>query len=396
MWDGYVRKTDHKAPRCYELDLLKALSAVAMIYCHPVIRLGIHRVGYEGDPLFLMGDVVLGDYLGVAHAFMLAMGMGVVYTRKRAPADLMRRGARLYLLGYVLNFCRYGAYALAEGILSGAFEPETLEALFGPDILQFAGLALVATGVLRGMGLGAGQILAFGIALSAFGSALPFVRTGSFALDWLIGHFVVTSHEASCFAFCNWYVFVAAGQVLGTAIRTSRDQDRLYARMGLVCGCVMASYLVATFAFGPLFLCRERNYYAVSTPEAAGLLSLDLTFLAAFHVLLRRCGTSWLRIPVEMSRNLTAIYFIHWCILGFVDSVFSYLLGITFSWPAIYGMGTALVVASFLLARLWRRWRWGSPSNMADRASETAGQPATYNEHVERGKAANRGLHGSD
>ena len=79
-----------------------------------------------------------------------------------------------------------------------------------------------------------------------------------------------------------------------------------------------------------------------------------------------------------------------------MDSVLGHLLGITFSWPAIYGMETALVVASFLLARLWRRWRWGRPSNMADRAAETARRPAAYNERVERGKVANRGLQGFD
>ena len=131
------------------LELLKALSIIAMIFCHPVIRLGIHRVGYESDFAFFFGDVILGDYLGVAHAFMFAMGVGVVYARKNSPADLMRRGLRLYHLGYALNFCRYGVYALAEGIISGVFEPETLEALFGPDILHFAGLALLFTGVLK-------------------------------------------------------------------------------------------------------------------------------------------------------------------------------------------------------------------------------------------------------
>lgn len=62
-----------------------------MIFCHAVIRLGIHHAGYEEEFAFFFGDVVLGDYLGVAHAFMFAMGVGMVYSRKNAPADLMRR-----------------------------------------------------------------------------------------------------------------------------------------------------------------------------------------------------------------------------------------------------------------------------------------------------------------
>ena len=77
------------------LELLKALAVVAMIFCHAVIRLGIHHPGYEEEFLFFLGDVILGDYLGVAHAFMFAMGVGMVYSRKNAPADLMRRGLRL-------------------------------------------------------------------------------------------------------------------------------------------------------------------------------------------------------------------------------------------------------------------------------------------------------------
>ena len=56
-----------------------------------------------------------------------------------------------------------------------------------------------------------------------------------------------------------------------------------------------------------------------------------------------------------MSRNVTPIYLIHWCILGFIDSIFCYLLGFVFPWPAIYGIGLALLVLSFFLARLWRR-----------------------------------------
>ena len=33
------------------------------------------------------------------------------------------------------------------------------------------------------------------------------------------------------------------------------------------------------------------------------------------------------------------------------------LLGFVFPWPAIYGVGLALLVLSFFLARLWRRGR---------------------------------------
>ena len=348
-----MMKDIFQASRENDLELLKALSIIAMIFCHPVIRLGIHHAGYEREFLFFLGDVILGDYLGVAHAFMFAMGVGVVCSRKNAPADLARRGVRLYLLGYALNFCRYGVYALAYGLISGVFEPETLEALFGPDILQFAGLALLFTGFLKKLKLREGHMLAVGLALSAIGTAVPLIDTGSYAFNWLLGHFVYTTWDASCFVFFNWYVFVAAGLLFGAILRAAEDRDCLYKRLLIVSGCVMAAYLAATARFGVLFLCRERVYYAVSTLEAAGLLSIDLTLLSAFHFLLKRVSASKFRVFLEMSRNLTPIYLIHWCILGFIDSIFCYLLEITFSWPVIYGIGAALIILSAWLAKRW-------------------------------------------
>ena len=335
------------------LELLKALAIVAMILCHPVIRLGIHRVGYENEFAFFFGDVILGDYLGVAHAFMFAMGVGAVCSGKNAPADLMRRGVRLFFLGYVLNFCRYGVYTLAYGLISGELQPETLEALFGPDILQFAGLALLFTGSLKQLRLRETHMLAVGAALSVIGTAVPFVDTGSYALNWLLGHFVYTTWEASCFVFCNWYLFVAAGALFGAILQRTEDRDRFYRRLMLVSGCVMAAYVAATVKLGVLFLCRDRNYYAVSTAEAAGLLSIDLFLLSGFHFLLKRVPASKLRVFLEMSRNLTPIYLIHWCILGFIDSIFCYLLELTFSWPVIYGVGAALIVLSAWIAKRW-------------------------------------------
>ena len=65
-------------------------------------------------------------------------------------------------------------------------------------------------------------------------------------------------------------------------------------------------------------------------------------------------GAPRLTVFFEMSRNVPLIYCIHWCILGFVDSIFCYLLEITFSWPVVYGIGAALIVLSAWLAKRWR------------------------------------------
>jgi hypothetical protein len=115
----------------------------------------------------------------------------------------------------------------------------------------------------------------------------------------------------------------------------------------------MAVYITLTFCFGTFFLSKNHDYYSASLPEAAGLLSIDLSFLSAFYFLLKRVPASKLRVFLDMSRNITPIYFIHWCILGFVDSIFCYLLDITFPWPVIYLIGVVLIVLSSWIAKLW-------------------------------------------
>ena len=146
---------------------------------------------------------------------------------------------------------------------------------------------------------------------------------------------------------------MAAGLLFGAVLRRTEDRDRFYKRLMIVSGCVMAVYLTATFLFGPLFLCQNRVYYSASPLEAAGLLSIDLFLLSVFYFLLKRVPASKLRVFLEMSHNLTLIYLVHWCILGFIDSIFCYLLEITFSWPVIYGIGAALIVLSSWIAKQW-------------------------------------------
>ena len=348
------RKRDGiQPPRLWELDLLKALAIVSMILCHCVIRLGLHQPGYEQDICYLLGDVVFGEDRAVAHAFMFAMGVGVVYSRHNSPTELFYRGVRLYILGFVLNFFRYGIYALADGFLEGEFPAETVYALIVQDILHFAGLALMATGLFRRLRLKEGQILLIGVLLSALGGPLAFVYQSSPVADYFLGHFVVTTEQSSCFAFFNWYVFVAAGLLFGAALRRTEDMDRFYGRLLRAACPVMVLYLALTAVFGPCFLTKNGWYYAVSLPEAAGLLSIDLTLLGAFRLLLKRVDVSRLTVFIEMSRNVNRIYCIHWCILGFADSIFCYLLGLVFPWSVLYLFGVTLTVLSAWLAKLW-------------------------------------------
>lgn len=350
---GGMTKTENQTGRQVELDLLKALAIISMILCHCVIRLGLHQPGDEQDVRYWIGDYFFGDYMAVAHAFMFAMGVGIVYSRKSSPADLIRRGIRLYVLGFVLNFFRYGIYALIDGLIEGEFMAETVYALIVQDILHFAGLALIATGLFKRLKLKEKHIFIIGVILSAIGGPLAFAVQESYVANYLLGHFITTTEECSCFVFFNWYFFVGAGLLFGAILRRTEDRDRLYGRLLCAAGPVMLLYIVLSAAVGPLFLTKNGWYYAVSLPEAAGLLSIDLTLLGAFHFLLKKADVSRFSVFITMSRNVKQIYCIHWCILGFVDSIFCYLLGVVFPWAVIYLFGIVLTVLAPWIAKRW-------------------------------------------
>ena len=344
--------------RQYNLDLLKALAIVCMLFCHPIIRFGEYRPGYESEFLYFLADDIIGDYIVAAHGFMFAMGVGMAFSRKSTPKDMICRGFRLFFLGYVLNFFRYGIYTLGYDIIEGGeLSLITQDSLFCPDILQFAGLAFIATGLFMKLKLKEIPILVISVILSAIGAMAAFYDTGNTVLNYVCGAFIFVGEDFSVFCFFNWYIFVAAGILFGKILQKTQDRDLLYKRLIIVSGIICIIYAACSCRFGAFFLSKGREYYASSPLEAVGLLSIDLLFLSFFYFLLQKVGASKFSIPIEMSRNITSIYFIHWIILGFTESVCCYMLGIVFDYPFIIAYGAALLVVSFLLARYYDRFR---------------------------------------
>lgn len=341
--------------RRHELDLLKVAAIVGMILCHAVYMLGTHHPNYENDLAYFVADYVFGCYFAVAHAFMFAMGVGIVFSKKNKPIDLVKRGVFLYIAAFVLNFFRYGIYALIDGLIEGRFTEETSYAFLVQDIFHFAGLALIVTGAFKAIKLKEWYIFIIGIVFSAVGGFVAFSYSGHPALNYVVGHFIVTTKEDSTFAFLNWYVFVGFGLLFGKLLRETKDADKLYRIVLCIAVPVMVAYIVLSSVFGAFFLAKNGWYYAIGLPDAIGLLSIDMTLLAAFYYLCKKVPERKLSVFIEMSRNLTPIYVAQWCLIGFVDSIFCYLLGFVIPYWAEYLFGVALIFISYWIAKGWRK-----------------------------------------
>ena len=355
MCDAAKNVTPASAARRYELDLLKVVAIVSMILCHAVYMLGVHHEHYAQDVAYFVADYIFGCYLAVAHAFMFSMGVGIVFSKRNRPSDLIKRGVFIYIGAFVLNFFRYGVYALIDGLIEGQFFEETAYALLVQDIFHFAGLALIFTGALRALKLKARYIFLIGIALSLIGAPLAFSFSGHPVFNYVLGHFLVTTEKDSTFAFCNWYIFVAFGIFFGDILRRSKDDDKLYRTVLALAAPLTVAYIACSIAFGTMFLSKNAWYYAASLPEAVGLLSIDMTMLSAFYFLCKKVPTQKLSVFITMSKNLTPIYCAQWCVIGFVDSVFCYLFGYVIPYWAEYAFGVTLVFLSYWIAKIWRR-----------------------------------------
>ena len=341
--------------REYNVDLLKTFATICMIICHVVYMLGVHKEGYHDSFWYFFADAILGSYLAVAHAFMFAMGFGIIYSKRSSPGYLIKRGLCLFILAYILNFFRYGIYAIADGIIEGQFIDETLYALTSLDIFHFAGLALMFTGLLKYFKLKSIHILIIGVILSIIGSIIAFMIQGNFVLNYLLGLFVITSEEESCFSFINWYIFVGIGMAFGEVLKKVNNKDKFYLRLLIISAIIAIIYITLSFIFGAYFLTKGRLYYATSTIEDIGYLSIDFTLLSIFYFITKNKSYEKDPFYVTMSKNVTVIYIIQWCIIGFIDSIFGYLLEIEFSYLTMYIIGIALVFIAYYLSILYNK-----------------------------------------
>ena len=71
--------------------------------------------------------------------------------------------------------------------------------------------------------------------------------------------------------------------------------------------------------------------------------------------MLQKTGISKFKILIELGRNITAIYFISWTIIGVTETIFMNMLGYTFSYAQIYLYAGLLLVISQFIAKLWNK-----------------------------------------
>lgn len=140
--------------RQVELDIAKALSIIFMIFLHVFYVASAFNSSFDPNFNFILMNLLGRPYATVI--FMFCMGVGIVYSRHSQWNVMIKRGAKLFLLGILVNIFEFFIPHFVCGFLLGKWDIFPIAdglLLFCVDILAFAGLSFIIMGILRGTSL---------------------------------------------------------------------------------------------------------------------------------------------------------------------------------------------------------------------------------------------------
>lgn len=335
-----------------ELDVVKTLAIFFMVIIHTYEELS----QADGSVLCSAPFDVIIQFLGgplAAPVFMFSLGLGLSYSTHRQPKDLIKRGLGLFLFAYPYNFVRFTApYLIATVRGTMEFEVEELfYETFHIDILTFAGVAFILTGILKKLKVPVLGVLAISAALQATGLALSSAfEFNNYFTQYFFGIFFTTC-EGSYFPLFQWYVYPALGLVFAKYLRHVENTDKLYGGLLAVASALMFSLFAATRAIGydirNLFALADDVYYAQTFLHTFFSLLCVIIEISLVHFIIKP-----LRLPKAekfvsfMSGGLNKIYIVQWTIIGWLSYLVldeGHKMPIWLIVPA--GIGLALVSA---------------------------------------------------
>ena len=327
--EPYFSGKNINSGRQFEVDAVKFIAIPFMICIHFYEQFGSYDFGNTLPDTVFRNLIEFGPL--VAPVFMFSMGIGMVYTRHNSPQDLIKRGGKLLIMGYLLNFFRQTLpqlISLAMGIDSG---PDILGGLLCVDILPFAGMAFLTVGAMRRIKLSAVQICTSAFLMQTVGIWSTRLNMEPGVIQALLGLLVPTGKWTS-FPLTLWLVYPALGMVFGELLIKCADKSKWYRRLMICSAAFFAAFtsglLCAGYDIREIYALCGDSYYHHSILATLWITPVIISELGACFFLLGRLEKTKLgRIIRYFSVNLNMIYIIQWLIIAYSVAV-GILLGI--------------------------------------------------------------------
>ncbi len=341
--------------RQFEVDIIKFFAIPFMVCVHVYEQLGAFDfTGELPDSVYRNVMEFIGGPLA-APVFMFSMGIGMIYTHKSTPKDFMRRGLKLLLTGYCLNFVRQTLpqlIGLALGIDSGL---DIIDGLLCVDILPFAGMAFLCTGLMRKMKFSSIQICLTAFLLQAVGIHFVKIHMTPGVIQNLLGILIPTGGWTS-FPLTLWLVYPALGMVFGEYLMKCKDKAKAYKRILLYSAVFFAALTSALIYTGYdirlIYALYRDSYYHQSLISTLRITPVILISLTVGYFLFRKAEKNLIgKFITYCSTNLNTIYIIQWLIIAYSVAA-GILIGIekTYSPLIIISGGITVTILSIIIS----------------------------------------------
>ena len=348
--------------RLFEVDAVKFFAIIYMILIHVYERFG------KFDFDHTMPDSVyrnLMEFFGgplAAPVFMFCMGIGMIYTRHDSPSQFIRRGFKLLLTGYALNFFRQTLPMLIGMAMGIETEFSLIGGLLNVDILPFAGMAFMTIGLMKKFKIPSWGMCGIAVVLQAIGIWATKLKIASVGLATFIG-LLIPSGDHVAFPMTLWLIYPVLGMIFAERLKKTSDRRKLYKDLMIASAVAFVGYTVALIYIGYdirlIYALYELSYYDQTILSTLWITPLMIIAMGSCYFLFGGLEKNTIgKFIRHCSVNLNTIYIIQWILIAYVFA-FSVLFGaeLTASPLILTLIGLSILTASILIMTLYRKIR---------------------------------------
>lgn len=299
--------------RQVELDIVKALSIIFMIFLHTFYVASLFKSSFNQNFHFILMNLLGRPYAAVI--FMFCMGVGIVYSRHSQWDVMIKRGVKLFLLGILVNIFEFFIPHFVAGALLGKADLFPIAGgllLFCVDILIFAALAFILMGILKKFELLNKKAIILAVVMSLMGTFLSGTDFGVPVLNLFFGNFIGTKGGFTSFPLFDWFIFPIAGYFWGYYFIRAKDKNTFFKFWPILLIVALIYFLVSSDIWGGVASNDVHRYYFLNTLDALFCIINAHAMIGLCYWLAKYLPDKIIKAFTIMSSNINVIYIVQW------------------------------------------------------------------------------------
>lgn len=338
--------------RLVEIDIGRGLAVFVLAIIHTLWM----YADTETQSHSILGHVV--HFIGKGTpAFLICMGISMVFSRKQDFRSIALRGVFILALAYGMNFLKFivpisvfhtmpESFIEAYGWSSPLNGKQLTYLVLTGDILQMAGVALILMAVANALLKNKYAILAAAILIAAVSREVAGLRFGIPNTDYLAKLFFSGDYHVY-FPVVPWMSFILFGMFIGKLLQEKHDTKAILARIwlpGVICLLLggIACYINFDYHFG--------NFFNLGPGGVVYLLGINLLLLWAIHKFVNMGVQSRAHEFLHyLSQRVTSVYIIQWVLVCWGMGIIGFR---TLNAWQTAGMMVVMLLLTFAVQRL--------------------------------------------